>query len=77
MKYNFLFKDGRIVDAANDKDFIGDVAVKGDKIAEVSLNEPPYTERYVRWCEGTVDKLIIYLLLDLKFLNKEGFLNNL
>ena len=28
------------------------------------LYEPPYTERYVRWCEGTVDKLIIYLLLD-------------
>ena len=28
------------------------------------LCEPPYTERYVRWCEGTVDKLIIYLLLD-------------
>jgi len=26
--------------------------------------EPPYTERYVRWCEGTVNKLIIYLLLD-------------
>jgi len=30
----------------------------------VVLCEPPYTERYVRWCEGTVDKLIIYLLLD-------------
>jgi len=30
----------------------------------VVLYEPPYTERYVRWCEGTVDKLIIYLLLD-------------
>jgi len=29
------------------------------------LCEPPYTERYVRWCEGTVGKLIIYLLLDL------------
>ncbi len=28
------------------------------------LCKPPYTERYVRWCEGTVDKLIIYLLLD-------------
>jgi hypothetical protein len=36
MKYDFLFKDGRIVDPANDKDFIGDVAIKGDKIAEVS-----------------------------------------
>ncbi len=30
------------------------------------LCEPPYTERYVRWCEGTVDKLIVYLLLDSK-----------
>jgi len=28
------------------------------------LCEPPYTERYVRWCEGTVDKLIIFLSLD-------------
>ncbi|MFL2101613.1 CPBP family intramembrane glutamic endopeptidase [Desemzia sp. FAM 23989] len=30
--------------------------------------EPPYTERYVRWCERTVNKLIIYLLLDYEFL---------
>ena len=29
--------------------------------------EPPYTERYVRWCEGTVNKLIIYLLLDVLY----------
>jgi hypothetical protein len=36
MKYDFIFKRGRIVDPANNKDFIGDVAVKGDKIAEVS-----------------------------------------
>ncbi len=28
------------------------------------LCEPPYTERYAQWCERTVDKLIIYLLLD-------------
>ena len=36
MKYDFLFKRGRIVDPANDRDFIGDVAVKGDKVAEVA-----------------------------------------
>ena len=36
MKYDFLFKKGRIVDPANNKDFIGDVAVKGDKITEVA-----------------------------------------
>jgi len=36
MKYDFLFKGGRIVDPANERDFIGDVAIKGDKIAEVS-----------------------------------------
>ncbi|MBA7481511.1 Adenine deaminase [subsurface metagenome] len=35
MKYDFLFKRGRIVDPANNRDFIGDVAVKGDKIAKV------------------------------------------
>ena len=32
----------------------------------VNFTEPPYTERYVRWCERTVIKLINYLLLDLK-----------
>ena len=26
--------------------------------------EPPYTERYVRWCERTVSELITHLLLD-------------
>ena len=36
LKYDFLFKRGRIVDPANNRDFIGDVAVKGDKIAEVA-----------------------------------------
>ncbi len=35
MKYDFLFKRGRIVDPANHRDFVGDVAVKGDKIAKV------------------------------------------
>ena len=28
------------------------------------LSEPPYTERYVRWCERSVVKLINHLLLD-------------
>jgi len=36
LKYDFLFKRGRIVDPANNRDFIGDVAVKGHKIAEVA-----------------------------------------
>lgn len=36
MKYDFLFKGGHIVDPANDRDFIGDVAIKGDKVAEVA-----------------------------------------
>jgi hypothetical protein len=36
LKYDFLFKRGRIVDPANNRDFIGDIAVKGDKIAEVA-----------------------------------------
>ena len=27
-------------------------------------NEPPYTERYVRWCERTVSEIITHLLLD-------------
>lgn len=35
MKFDFLFKNGHIVDPANNSDFVGDVAVKGDKIAEV------------------------------------------
>nr|DAH77422.1 MAG TPA: hypothetical protein [Caudoviricetes sp.] len=26
--------------------------------------EPPCTERYARWCERSVGKLITYLLLD-------------
>jgi len=28
------------------------------------LDEPPSTERYAWWCERTVNKIIIYLLLD-------------
>ena len=30
----------------------------------VKLIEPPYTERYVRWCERSVGEIIAYLLLD-------------
>ena len=36
LKYDFLFKGGHIVDPANDRDFVGDIAVKGDKVAEVA-----------------------------------------
>jgi len=36
LKYDFLFKGGHIVDPANNRDFVGDIAVKGDKIAEVA-----------------------------------------
>ena len=32
----------------------------------IILNEPPYTERYVRWCERTLNKIIIQLLLDVR-----------
>ena len=31
---------------------------------DVKTKEPPYTERYVRWCGRSVDKIIIYLLPD-------------
>lgn len=31
----------------------------------MKTKEPPYTERYVRWCGRSVDKIIIYLLPDL------------
>ena len=30
----------------------------------VKLIEPPYTERYVQWCERSVGGIIAYLLLD-------------
>ena len=36
--------------------------------------EPPCTERYARWCERSVGKLITYLLLDynaLRMLQKD------
>ncbi len=33
-------------------------------ISTLIFIEPPYTERYVRWCERTVGKIITYLLLD-------------
>ena len=36
MKYDFLFKKGHIIDPANSRNFVGDIAVKGDKIAEVA-----------------------------------------
>ena len=31
----------------------------------MKTKEPPYTERYVRWCGRSVDQIIIYLLPDL------------
>ncbi len=33
-------------------------------------DKPPYTERYVRWCEETAGKLIPCFLLDHIFLHK-------
>jgi len=54
MKYDFLFKGGRIVDPANDKDFIGDIAVKGDKIAEVSKRISNYLAEQVINISGKV-----------------------
>ena len=54
IKYDFLFKGGRIVDPANNKDFIGDVAVKGDKIAEVSKGISNYLARQVVNISGKV-----------------------
>ena len=43
---------------------------KSGNVPFVIHDYPTYTERYVPWCEGTVDKLIIYLLLDLNILVK-------
>jgi len=54
MKYDFLFKGGHIVDPANDKDFIGDVAIKGDKIAEVSKRISNYLAEQVINISGKV-----------------------
>ena len=43
-------------------------AVDGnDGSSTFNLIEPPYTERYVRWCERTADEIIICLLLALLF----------
>jgi len=54
MKYDFLFKGGRIVDPANDKDFIGDVAIKGEKIADVSKGISNYLAEQVINISGKV-----------------------
>jgi len=54
MKYDFLFKRGRIVDPVNNKDFIGDVAIKGDKIAEVSKGISNYLAEQVADINGKV-----------------------
>ena len=54
LKYDFLFKRGRIVDPANNKDFIGDVAIKGDKIAEVSKGISNYLAEQVINISGKV-----------------------
>lgn len=61
MKYDFLFKGGRIVDPANNKDFIGDVAIKGDKIAKVSKGINNYLAEQVINISG---KLIIPGIID-------------
>jgi REP element-mobilizing transposase RayT len=39
----------------------------GSKWTKIS-NEPPYTERYVWWCERTENEVIIFLLLDSQWL---------
>ena len=39
-------------------------------VSLVKLIEPPCTERYARWCERSVGKLITYLLLDCGFTEK-------
>lgn len=35
------------------------------RLLHVKLIEPPYTERYVRWCERSEGEIIAFLLLDL------------
>ncbi|GAI01629.1 unnamed protein product, partial [marine sediment metagenome] len=54
MKYDFLFKGGRIVDPANDRDFIGDVAIKRDKVAEVAKEIDSYLTEQVIDISGKV-----------------------
>ena len=34
-------------------------------------NKPPYTDPYVRWCEGTAQEIILRLLLDLEGAGQE------
>lgn len=34
------------------------------RLLHVKLIEPPYTERYVRWCERSEGEIIAFLLLD-------------
>jgi len=54
MKYDFLFKNGHIIDPANNRDFIGDVAIKGDKIVEVSKGISSYLAEQVINISGKV-----------------------
>lgn len=42
------------------------------KRSDSKLKEPPYTERYVRWCERTDRELIPIFLLDLPFMGLES-----
>ena len=39
------------------------------------INEPPYTERYVRWCEGTVREIIPHFLLDKNDFLRDNYLD--
>ena len=66
-------RDHQEVGVGNSEGRSGRLATAGDTSTEpssltqsVSRQEPPYTEPYVRWCERSVDELIIYLLLDPK-----------
>jgi len=54
MKYDFLFKRGHIVDPANDRDFIGDIAIKGNKILEVAKDIDGYLAEQVIDIRGKV-----------------------
>ena len=38
------------------------------RLLHVKLIEPPYTERYVRWCERSEGEIIAFLLLDCVFM---------
>jgi len=54
MKYDFLFKRGRIVDPANNRDFVGNVDIKGDKVAEVAKEVYSYLAEQVIDISGKV-----------------------